>query len=771
MLEKLTYANDAVTDYVYDDNNRLKELTATVNGMELQHLTYAYDKNNNITKLIDGAVTKNYTYDKNNQLIRTITPGKTLENIPTPGSYGITENDQLGRNGLDFTVLNAIMKLDYASSSIGIDFGMIAGKIKQLQLVPEAESKTHRINQRTISIYTSTDNITYSLVPKSNWTFEKDDNGLIKLTFNERIATRYLKVHVKYDDRTITFGATESKASFINKLAQMLRVYQEGDVRTEEYGYDQAGNRILQRVTLAQTNSYTSVYYPNSDRLKTDGKYTFEYDDNGNMTRKYSDTENWVYSYDLLNRLTSVTKNGTIVSEYGYDPSGLRVVKKAQGVKTHYIFEGTNVIFEKKITENKIKNYVYAFGKHLARVDGVMGDDNAKKYFYHTDHLGSIKAVTDIDGKIVFKADYRAFGTRYGAEGDFDEAHGFNGKEFDSDTGLYYYNARWYDPDLGRFISEDPAADPNNPNLYTYGANNPLRYVDPTGMYNESDPDYDYCFGYEDDPALEASRGYMDDGGSDSAVDHYTPEVIDEIVGERGQAGLKEEFSQLEENDIRMITERYFSQDLNKPGVGGNAGDLASVVIDLLGIDMRFDEDPYKNGDSWYAVINDKEKENLSLFGNALKSALGKNEKGENVISLTEFANQLFGSIDADKTNCLGRMVQIITGRLREVERPGMFGNPSRVTQALIDPDLQEILDNEFDKINPTKDDTLRTKDGVVYMGERGEIYDHAVTVFCTAGDQVFGFGRDGEKASDVLAPINITPGYENNEQEYYRGK
>jgi RHS repeat-associated protein len=67
-----------------------------------------------------------------------------------------------------------------------------------------------------------------------------------------------------------------------------------------------------------------------------------------------------------------------------------------------------------------------------------------------------------------------AFGTQYGKEvdGDFDEEHGFTGKEYDPDTGLYYYNARWYDADLGRFISEDTAADPNNPNLYSYCGNN-----------------------------------------------------------------------------------------------------------------------------------------------------------------------------------------------------------------------------------------------------------------------------------------------------------
>ena len=177
------------------------------------------------------------------------------------------------------------------------------------------------------------------------------------------------------------------------------------------------------------------------------------------------------------------------MAEYGYDPEGYRVVKRAKGETIHYIFEGTEPIFEKKITSGDRKSYVYALGTYLARVDGVIKETNEEVYFYHTDHIGSIRAVTDQSGEVVFNTDYLAFGQRYGenTNGGFVEYHGFTGKEYDPDTGLYYYNARWYDADIGRFISEDPAADPNNPNLYVYGRNNPLRFVDPTGLTTVAD--------------------------------------------------------------------------------------------------------------------------------------------------------------------------------------------------------------------------------------------------------------------------------------------
>ncbi len=196
--------------------------------------------------------------------------------------------------------------------------------------------------------------------------------------------------------------------------------------------------------------------------------------------------EYWQYRYDLLNRLVEVKKNGTIVAEYGYSPDGLRQVRVANGVTTHYVFEGTEPIFVKNVNQNKRKSYVFAGTKLIARVDGVIGDPNAKKYFYHCDQVGSVKVVTNDVGTPVWKADYFSFGQQFGKsklDPKFEEDDlGFTGKGYDADIGLYYFNARWYDADTGRFISEDPVADTNNPNLYSGFANNPLRYTDPTGL-------------------------------------------------------------------------------------------------------------------------------------------------------------------------------------------------------------------------------------------------------------------------------------------------
>ena len=502
-LRGINYANGATAVYNYDANRRLDDMKVTVGGQELLNLDYTYDEVGNIKTVNDGGKLKTYEYDKNNQLIKAVTPGTFLETTPTPGTAALKTGDVLGNGVFEFTpILSGMMGLDYHSSSIGIDFGSVAPGVKVIELVPDQNHTTHRIKENTIALYVSSNNLNYTLIPRTDWEYQKNDKGVITLTLKEKLATRYLKLHVKYDERGRDFKPV-NKATFLNEIAKMLRIYQEATARTEEYQYDAAGNRKLLKVTLVQTAEFESQYYTNSDRLKTDGKYAFTYDKAGNMVKKGNtfvisgDTvtftktsgegvEYWEYQYDLLNRLIKVTKNGKIISEYAYDPEGFRVVKKAKGQTIHYVFQGTEPIFEKNITTGKVKSFVYALGKHLARVDGKIGDSDAKKYWYVTDHLGSIRAVTDKDGKKVWSADYLAFGKQYTKDGDFEELHSFTGKEYDPDTGLHYYNARWYDTDLGRFISEDSAGDPNNPNLYVYSRNNPLIFFDPTGQTSES---------------------------------------------------------------------------------------------------------------------------------------------------------------------------------------------------------------------------------------------------------------------------------------------
>ena len=156
--------------------------------------------------------------------------------------------------------------------------------------------------------------------------------------------------------------------------------------------------------------------------------------------------------------------------------------------KIHYVqLLSGEVGYRKEIATNREYSFIYVGIQHLARVNGVIGG-SGKKFYYHNDHLGSALAVTDEKGNKVVERDFTPFGERINTDvyddepRDVDEDEsGFTGKDWDMDAELYYYNARWYDPAVGRFISEDSVNDPANLNVYVYCANNPVINIDPTG--------------------------------------------------------------------------------------------------------------------------------------------------------------------------------------------------------------------------------------------------------------------------------------------------
>ncbi|MBI5421542.1 hypothetical protein HZA44_00190, partial [Candidatus Peregrinibacteria bacterium] len=152
----------------------------------------------------------------------------------------------------------------------------------------------------------------------------------------------------------------------------------------------------------------------------------------------------------------------------------------------------------------KIGNQLFSLLVPQAQAKGV--DPEEKVEYYLSDHLGGVDVVLDEQGNVVERRDYLPFGEERVTEGTGDERHGFTGKELDSETGLYYYGARYYDPALGRFASLDPLllgesskslqsvlSNPQALNGYSYVLNNPVRYVDETGMYEE-DIHYDLTY-------------------------------------------------------------------------------------------------------------------------------------------------------------------------------------------------------------------------------------------------------------------------------------
>lgn len=108
--------------------------------------------------------------------------------------------------------------------------------------------------------------------------------------------------------------------------------------------------------------------------------------------------------------------------------------------------------------------------------------------FIHQDHLGSISMVTDAAGHVVSRKTYNPYGSIKSSEGEFPTERGYTGQVSDSrETGLLYYNARYYDPVIAKFTQADKAADTLN--KYAYVGNNPINRTDPSGnQYQVPDP-------------------------------------------------------------------------------------------------------------------------------------------------------------------------------------------------------------------------------------------------------------------------------------------
>jgi len=131
--------------------------------------------------------------------------------------------------------------------------------------------------------------------------------------------------------------------------------------------------------------------------------------------------------------------------------------------------EGAEIEQEEKIRAVGTASYYYGTGL-------IAKEENNELSYYHTDNLGSLRVVTDKDGKVKEANTFLPYGE---ALDNSEETFTFTGKELDSSSGLQYFGARYYDPSIGRFITVDPIGD--GINWYSYANNNPLKFVDPSG--------------------------------------------------------------------------------------------------------------------------------------------------------------------------------------------------------------------------------------------------------------------------------------------------
>ena len=292
------------------------------------------------------------------------------------------------------------------------------------------------------------------------------------------------------------------------RLTSVTGSRQEGGVTTSisrAYTYDAAGNRT-QETDGSVTTQYT---YNELDQMtlavrsqggNTLSGLTFLYDANGNQIRETDSIlgTDITYAYDPADQLTQVMRSEnnvqTLSQENRYDGEGQRIQKSmrtqspgnlTQSTRNYHYQNGT-VLYTDDGSVTDTFQMLGAGGNTISAVRPGLSD--YEWYLYSSDIRGSITSLTDEDGDIAAAYEYDEFGETEELTGaDFDNELGYTGQIWDRETGLYYCNARYYDPAYGRFLTQDTyrgeQTDPQTLHLYTYCANDPVNYTDPSGHW------------------------------------------------------------------------------------------------------------------------------------------------------------------------------------------------------------------------------------------------------------------------------------------------
>jgi RHS repeat-associated protein len=267
----------------------------------------------------------------------------------------------------------------------------------------------------------------------------------------------------------------------VNRLVDYDKIDQVTAVtgsNTEAYSYDPNGNRTNPGYDTGVNN-----------QLNSDGTYNYQYDGEGNRTNRTKITTGEVdnYTWDYRNRLTTVeSKNAAgVVTQtvgYEYDVDDQRVSKTVNGVVENYYLDGSQIAFVTDEVGNQLFHYLYGLN-----VDQVLAQDSPTGMVWSlADRLGTVDTLADAGGTVVDKRTFDSFGRLLSQTNpSLNFRYGYTGRELDLESGLAYYRARYYDPQVGRFISVDPAGfGAGDTNLYRYVGNNSMMYTDPTGMWS-----------------------------------------------------------------------------------------------------------------------------------------------------------------------------------------------------------------------------------------------------------------------------------------------
>ncbi len=247
---------------------------------------------------------------------------------------------------------------------------------------------------------------------------------------------------------------------------------------TIRYDYRPGGNRG----GWGNGDQSIRYQYDAADRLIQAADDVLSYDAAGHLIGRRGPSGDVRYGYDAEGNLEEATLSDGRRIAFGYAPTGERIWRESADGRRYRVTDGRNRLADLDASRRVTARYVHAPG--FDRPVAMLRADEI--YFFHPDAVGTPVLITDASGGVVATLETDAFGRILSRTGDVGSPFGFTGREYDEDLDLYDFRARFYDPNLGRFLSPDPAWDPTRGvlalNRYAYALNNPTRYTDPLGL-------------------------------------------------------------------------------------------------------------------------------------------------------------------------------------------------------------------------------------------------------------------------------------------------
>ncbi|MBE9098367.1 putative Ig domain-containing protein [Vacuolonema iberomarrocanum] len=357
-------------------------------------------------------------------------------------------------------------------------------------------------NGETEMVYDDVNRLQTRILPNSvtmTYVYQANTDWVESITHNDKDGTVLSAVQYERNPDGTPHTITREDGTYVKlDYDDSLRLetetyYSAGGVIVDEiaYTYDPDGNRHTVSNGVAEgTYHYDTTTHQLSGITTAAGDESYLYDESGRVWKILRDGETLTLNYNANDQLETITNaEGEVVTAYSYDSQGRRL---AVDDKDYLVapMVGTDLNSPHLITDSNgdiLSRYVYAGATPLMRFD-----ENGAPIYYLTDAMGSVIGLVDNSGASAATFHYDSFGNLRTATGNAATELNATGGDFrfqsqwlESDTDLYHFRARYYDPEVGRFISRDPVdiiqTAPESSNPYQFVYNNPFIYTDPTG--------------------------------------------------------------------------------------------------------------------------------------------------------------------------------------------------------------------------------------------------------------------------------------------------